>query len=470
MDLTLVNIASKTTYDGKRVNILSTVGIYSLVACLEDAGISVDFREYFLDFEKTPSQEMRDAIKFFKNSERIIGIGCHSIHLPFAVRLAQEIKKAYPDKFIILGGIGPSIVAQSLMEKIKEIDLVVVGEAEINFPLVIKSLFNKKTDLSEIGGLVIRKDNSILRTPCAKRIKNLDSLPLPAYKYLDVKRYTQPMVLSARGCPFGCPFCSLSAYWDRKISYRSPEMMLKEFQILEKMGVESVFFADPCFMLDKKRLFEFLRIVKYKVKMEFKTYGRLDLIDEEACKALSEADFNGVFYGLESGSDAVLQQIKHGFNVQKGLEVIKMSKRYFKLVEVSLMWGFPFETLDDFKQTLDMHNYLKNELKCAVQLQWFQPFANTSLFQKYKHTLCKAESLSAIYDRNKSRRQVRHTLKSAGKYDYTISLRSMIGHAHVYSLAKDLIDHNSYLFPDFYRYHTPSLKEKIRLVNKIVPS
>jgi len=470
MDLTLINIASKTTYDGKVVNVLSTVGAYSLIACLKKEGINVDFREYFLDFEKSPGQEMQDAKEFFKNSSRIIGIGCHSIHLPFVVRIVQEIKKIYKDKFIILGGIGPSVIAQPLMEKIKEIDLVIVGEAELNFPQVVKSLLSNSLDLNGIKGLVARKGSSIFATAKMDRIPDLDLLPLPSYEYLDVKRYTQPMVMSARGCPFGCPFCSLSAYWDRKISYRSPEKMLKEFQILEKRGVKSVFFADPCFMLNKKRLFEFLSVVKNKVKMEFKTYGRVDLIDEEACIALSKADFNGIFYGLESGSDNVLKRIKNGFDVSTGLKVVKMSKKYFKLVEVSLMWGFPFETLADFKETLYVHNYLKNKLGCAVQLQWFQPFANTPLFDKYKGTLCKADKLSAIYDRKKSSSQVKHTLKRAGAYDYTISLRSMIGHAHVYSLAKDLIDTNQFLFPDFYRYYTPDLEEKIRLVNKIVPS
>lgn len=413
---------------------------------------------------------MTDAVGFFKNSERIIGIGCHSIHLPFVVRLAQEIKKISSDKFIILGGIGPSIVGRPLMEGIKEIDLIVMGESELNFPLVVQSLLNKKSDLSGIGGLLMRKNGSIIMTPEMKRIEDLDSLPLPAYQYLDVKRYTQPMVMSARGCPFGCPFCSLSAYWDRKISYRSPEMMLKEFRILEKMGVKSVFFADPCFMLDKKRLFKFLDVVAHKVKMEFKTYGRLDLVDEEACSALSKANFNRIFYGMESGSDSVLKQIKNGFDVRAGLEVVKMSKKYFKIVEVSLIWGFPFETLDDFKETLQVHNYLKDELKCAVQLQWLQPYANTSCFQKHKETLIKPELLSAIYDRNMSRAQVLSTLDHAREYDYTISLRSMIGHSHVYSLAKKLIDENPYIFPDFYRYQTPDLDEKIKLVNKIVPS
>lgn len=96
MDVTLVNIASKTTYDGNLVNRLSTVGIYSLIACLEQAGLSVDFREYFLDFEKTPAEEMADAVEFFRKSARVVGIGCHSIHLPFAVRAAQELKRTHP--------------------------------------------------------------------------------------------------------------------------------------------------------------------------------------------------------------------------------------------------------------------------------------------------------------------------------------------------------------------------------------
>jgi radical SAM superfamily enzyme YgiQ (UPF0313 family) len=470
MDITLVNIASKTTYDGKQVNILSTVGIYSLIACLERAGQTVDFREYFLDFEKSPSAELKDAAAFFDNSARIIGIGCHAIHLPFAVKAAQAIKKRFPDKFVIFGGIGPSIVAKPLMEKFPEIDMVVVGEAEGNLPLVVASLLNGGKDLDGIGGLVFRKGGKVVETGPFAPIADLDSLPIPAYKHLDVARYPQPMAMSARGCPFGCPFCSLSAYWKGKIRFRSAKMMLKELQVLEGLGVRSVFFADPCFMFDKKRLLEFITLVKGKIKMEFKCYGRLDLVSEEMCKLLVESNFKTIFYGLESGSDAVLKQIKGGFSVKEGLALIKKSRSYFPNVEVSLMWGFPFETLEDLKRTIEVHNYLKNELKCAVQLTWFQPFANTAYFAKYKHTLLKSESLSAIYDRDKSRAQVLSTLGAAGALDYTISLRSMIGHSHVYSLAKDLVDENPLLFADFYRYSTPDLDEKIKLVNAIVPS
>lgn len=470
MDITLVNIASKTTYDGKLVNVMSTVGIYSLVACLEQAGVSVDFREYFLDFEKSPEEEMAEAAAFFRESADIIGIGCHAIHLPFTIKAVQAIKKAFPHKTIVLGGIGPSIVAKPLMEKFKEIDVIVVGEAELNLPLTVKALLDGGKGLEAIGGLVLRKDGKVIDTGIFPPVADLDSLPLPAYHHLDVARYPQPMAMSARGCPFGCPFCSLSAFWKGKIRFRSAEMMLKELLVLQEMGAKSVFFADPCFMFDMDRLKQFITVIKDNIKMEFKCYGRLDLVSEEMCKLLVDSNFTTIFFGLETGSDAVLKEIKGGFTVADGLEKIKRNRKYFPRVEVSLMWGFPFETLEDLKQTIEVHNYLKNELKCVVQLTWFQPFANTKYFDKYKHTLVRHESLSAIYDRKRSRAQVLSTLDDSGAYDYTISLRSMIGHSHVYSLAKDLVDENPLIFPDFYRYQTPDLDEKIKLVNAIVPS
>jgi radical SAM superfamily enzyme YgiQ (UPF0313 family) len=470
MDITLINIASETTYDGKTVNTLSTVGVYSLIACLEQAGMEVDFREYFLDFEKTPAQEMADARDFFAKSAGIVAIGCHAIHLPFAVKAAQQLKRQFPEKTIIFGGIGPSIVAKPLMEKIPEIDLIVVGEAEISFPLAVKALLAGGAGLEKIGGLMLRRDGGVTDTGPMAVVPDLDSLPMPAYKYLDIKRYPQPMAMSARGCPFGCPFCSLSAYWKGKIRFRSAAMMFKELQLLESMGVKSVFFADPCFMFEKQRLLDFISAVKGNLSMEYKCYGRLDLLKEDMCKLLASANFKTVFYGLETGSDAVLKEIKGGFSVKQGLEQVKLTRPYFERVEVSLMWGFPFETVDDLKQTIEIHDYLKNELKCAVQLTWFQPFANTKYFDRYKDTLLKPDSLSAIYDRDKSRSQVLSTLKSSGLYDYTISLRSMIGHSHVYSLAKDLVDENPHLFSDFYRYATPDLDKKIELVNSIVPS
>ncbi|MCM2267708.1 MAG: B12-binding domain-containing radical SAM protein [Elusimicrobiales bacterium] len=471
MDITLVNIASKTTYDGKRVNLLSTVGIYSLAACLEQAGVKVDFREYFLDFEKGPARELAAARTFFSKSAGIVAIGCHAIHLPFAVKAVQAIKKDFPGKTVILGGIGPSIVAKPLMEKFPEIDLVVVGEAEISLPKVVKALLAGGKGLAKIPGLMLREGGRVKSTGPQTAVTDLDTLPLPAYKYLDVKRYPQPMAMSARGCPFSCPFCSLSAYWKGKIRFRSADKMVEELKVLQAKGVKSVFFADPCFMFDKKRLLQFIAAVKKnRVKLEYKCYGRLDMVSEEMCRLLVGANFKTIFFGLETGSDAVLKQIKGGFTVADGLEKIRRNRKYFPRVEVSLMWGFPFETLEDLKQTIAVHDYLKNELKCVVQLTWFQPFANTAYFNKYKDSLVRHEGLSAIYDRKQSRAQVLSTIDDCGEFDYTISLRSMIGHSHVYSMAADIVDANPLLFPDFYRYQTPDLPEKIRLVNRIVPS
>lgn len=469
MDITLINITSKTTYDGKLVNTLSTVGIYSLIACLEREGVGVDFREYFLDFEKPPSKEVSDSLEFFSNSAKIIAIGCHAIHLPFAVKVSQLIKKNYPDKIIILGGIGPSIVAVPLMKKIKEIDIIIVGEAEISFPKVVRAVLFGQKDFADIPGLVYRKRAKVIQTPPAARIKDLDVLPLPAYKYLDTKLYSQPMAMSARGCPFNCPFCSLGAYWKGMVSFRSIGKICEELKLMQDLGVKFVFFADPCFMLKKERLTEFIKEARRNLNMSYKCYGRLDLVDENICSQLCESNFKVIFFGLESGSDNVLKNIKRGFNVREGLDIIKRNARYFSKVEVSLMWGFPFETLEDLKKTIDVHNYLKEELNCAVQLTWFQPFANTFYFRKYRKTLIRPKSLSAIYDRDKGASQVRNTLGYSGEYDYTISLRSMIGHSHVYSIADKLIDDNPDIFPDFYRYHTPDLDKKIRALNKIVP-
>ncbi len=471
-DISLINIASKTTYDGMVVNTLSTVGVYSLAACLEAAGLTLDFREYFLDFEKGPARELKDADKFFSKTADIVAIGCHAIHLPFVVKAVQRLKKAFPHKTVVLGGIGPSIVARPLMEKFPEIDLIVIGEAEVSFPLAARALLDGGRGLEKIGGLMIRREGRVTDTGPMPHVADLDSLPLPAYKYLDVKRYPQPMAMSARGCPFGCPFCSISAYWKGKIRFRSAAKMLEELKVLEGMGVKSVFFADPCFMFEKKRLLEFIHAVKGNLKMDFKCYGRLDLLKDEMCRLLASANFKTVFYGLETGSDAVLKEIKGGFSVKQGLEQVKATRPHFERVEVSLMWGFPFETLDDLKRTLEVHDYLKNTLNCVPQLTWFQPFANTRYFAEYKDTLMKPEELSAIYDRRKGRRQVLSTLKDkdAGLYNYTISLRSVIGHAHVYSMASDIIDANPLLFSDFYRYRTPDLEKKIELVNSIVPS
>ncbi|MBU3912029.1 MAG: B12-binding domain-containing radical SAM protein [Candidatus Omnitrophica bacterium] len=469
-DITLINLTIAKHFSGKVVYKHNSVGVFRLIAVLEKAGFKVNFSEYCLDHRNSFSEEIKCFISIIDPASPLIGIGCHSVHLPFAVMAAKELKKRFPDKKIIMGGIGPSMVAKKLLERFDFINAVVIGEAEETIVEVVK---NSIKSFKGIKGVLYRDNGTVGVNAPRLPIEDLDAIPLPAYHAVNFKeQYQIPIVFTSRGCPFGCSFCGLSAFWGRKVRYRSFDNIIEELRLLtHNYGMKYYFFGDPTFTLNKDRALEFCqRLQKENLGIRFDCMARIDCIDEELMEEMAKSGCEAPFYGLESGSDDVLKRVKQGVTVKQALEVIKKSIRHFKTVEVGLMWGFPFETLDDFKQTINAREYLEDELGCGVQLRWLEPYPCTALYNEFKNELFLPYDQSAIF-----RFDMVHEAVAKGKKFYepekytsqvnippdVTSVRFMIAASHIASLCRETIEQNQDIFCDYYRYKTPALKEKL---------
>lgn len=470
-DITLINMSIAKRFGKKVLFERNSAGIFLLIAAIEKAGFKVNFHEHFLDYNGSFLEEAKRLMNLVDGSSPIVGIGCHSVHLPFVILAAKELKKIFPKKRVILGGIGPSSIARELLETFSFIDAIVVGEGE---ETIIELLENKKDSLKDIKGLVYRENGEVFTTDFRQPIRNLDNLPLPAYNVMDFKQYETPTVITSRGCPYGCPFCSLNPFWGAGVRYRSIDNVMEELKILSyNYKVKYVFFGDPTFVRDRNRIIKLCqRLKKENLGLGWECLVRIDCMDEGLMNEMSRAGCEAVFYGVESGSNNVLKKIKQGLTVDRVLEVILKSTKYFRTVEAGLMWGFPFETLDDFKETLKISKHLKEDLCCQVQLRWLEPYPATALYREYKDKLFFPEESSYIYQPEIAEQKI---LKGQDFYgnnghiqevciptDVT-SVRTIIAASHIANICRHLIQDYPYLFCDYYRYKTLDLEEKVRL-------
>jgi len=470
-DITLINISIAKRFGEKVLFERNSAGVLSLIATLEKAGFEVDFHEHFLNYKYSFTDEIKHFLTLIDNPSPLVGIGCHSVHLPFVVLAVKELKKIFPEKRVILGGIGPSSLAKELLETFSFIDTIVLGEGE---ETIVELLKTKTDSLRDIKGLVYREKGGVFTTNVREPIRDLDSLPLPAYHKMDFEQYEIPTVITSRGCPYRCPFCSLSAFWGRKVRYRSIDSVIEELKLLAgRYGIKYIFFGDPTFVIDRDRIVRLChRLKKENLGLRWECLVRIDCMDEELMHEMSNSSCEAVFFGLESGSDRVLKKIKPMITVDKSLDIIHKSLEYFKTVEVSLMWGFPFETLDDFKETLRISEYLKDKLSCQVQLRWLEPYPATAFYEEYKDLLFSPEELSYIFHSEIAEQRI---LKGENFYrngksiqkvcipTNVTSIRTIIAASHIANLCRQLIQNYPHLFCDYYRYDTPNLGEKIRL-------
>lgn len=190
----------------------------------------------------------------------------------------------------------------------------------------------RQRDLALVSGIAWRDGDRVVVNRPRPRIEELDRIPFPAYHLVDLSNYAGINIVTSRGCPFLCSFCSVAPIWGRRPFLRSPENILEEIQLLyEKTGSDLFLFQDEFFV---------------------SSAGRVDLTDARTMEAMARAGCVELRYGVESGSDRVLARVTKGFDAKKALEVLAEAVGIFPGVDAFYMWGFPFESMEDFNQTL----------------------------------------------------------------------------------------------------------------------
>lgn len=320
----------------------------------------------------------------------VIGLSTLTVNAHSLPYITGKLKTALPDVPILIGG--PHISA--FQEKSLEgnlADVAVPNEGELAFAEVINiSLGNG--DMSHVPGIFWRAPDGIISNPGRTPfIEDLDTLPFPAYDLIDLKPYWKvfaqtPLppkkyvtLFSSRGCPYGCIYCH--RIFGNKLRTHSAERIVEEIKFYrKKYGVNNFEFSDDIFNHDRKRLFETCdRILNLnvKLKLSFPNGLRLDTLRKDSMDALADAGMYDCACPLESGSPRIQKLIGKNLNISRYLENVKylVSKRIFTFGFVIM--GFPTETEEDLKQTL--------EVTCSSQLHTatiftLTPFPGTKVY------------------------------------------------------------------------------------------
>lgn len=353
-DITLINLNMLFVryVDGTEKELHFPLGLLYLATALEKAGMVVDFRDY--QFADCDDPFAVDSIaEFCRDPAPIIGLSCMANLLPFAILAARELKARYPDRTVMLGGVGPKSVERKILNRFPWIDMIAYGEGEESCVELVRAAV-EGTDLSTVSGLFYRTNGQIRQTAAAERITDLDTIGYPAFHHTDVKRYDAYGMITSRGCPYLCTFCSVAPIWGRKPTFRSVDDIVAEMRLLhEETGTDLFLFQDEFFVASKRRTIEFCeKLKKSGLELRWKAFGRVDITDEETMKAMSSSGCIEIRYGIESGSDAVLERIKKGFTVEEATDVVSTAATLFPRVDAFFIWGYPFETMEDFHQSV----------------------------------------------------------------------------------------------------------------------
>lgn len=360
------------------------------------------------------NQEIIDLLK--KEGPDLVGISFGTQIRFSAFELARLIKKNLPGIFLVVGGPHPTLTSHDTLENIPEIDAVVRGEGELSFLNLVKEI-DKGGALENVRGISFRSRGNIIHNPPELPIQNLDALPFPARDLLPIEKYGQTTFLSkkrcisimtSRGCPYHCVYCSTSEQWGHKIRHRSPPNVVNEIEQIFKdyPFLEGLRFFDDVFTMDKRRALAICdEIIRRKLNFVWECEVRANTIDEELVTAMKKAGCEFIDLGIESGSDKILSNIKKSITVSQAVEAVKIIKNAGIGLKVFFMHGLPGETYEDIKKTVFLSRYLFYELGIEGATQGISiiyPGTELEMLAKQSGTLPKDFSWSKYYERDRS--------------------------------------------------------------------
>ncbi len=383
-DITLVNL-SYSFKEREDPDSLVPLGCLYLAAALEQNGYQVDFRDYQFVSRRQPFKTV-SLLSFLHNSAAVVGISCCSDLLPLAIAAMKRFKDENPQKIVILGGVGPTGVADQIMEHFPFIDIVVRGEGERTVVDIMDRL-GDPADLAGVQGIVYRQGGQVKKTPSRPRIQFLDREPLPAYHAVNLDNYQVLGLVTARGCPYRCGFCDAAPFWERQVVRREIEHVIREIKQCHALFPgKKIQLYDETFTLDKKWVLEFcLRLKDEGLDIQWSVMTRVDLMDEQLMAAMAGSGCFMVLYGIESGSDDVLGKMGKTYKIEEAKKKIRQSLAYF-WVWTPVIWGFPFETMEDFHLTLRFVDEVAAAGAVPLLYQ-LAPFPMSPLYAQYRETL-----------------------------------------------------------------------------------
>lgn len=290
----------------------------------------------------------------------VIGISSITEHYNQAIKYAEKIKQS-TSCIVILGGIHISNLPQSLNPVF---DVAVLGEGEETTKELLETIHGyglNKEKFSKIKGLAFYDDGRLNITDSRPLFQNIDILPYPSMENMRIKTFVQ--MLTARGCPFRCIFCSSASFWGNRIRFHSPAYVVEEMlELILNYKARHISICDDLFAINKQRLSEIARLINKKKKCFSKvTFGitvRADVINEEICKLLKEINVIRVGVGFESGSDRMLKLLKgNSASLEDNRKATEILQKYNFNVHGFFIIGSPYETEKDLIET---YNFIIN--------------------------------------------------------------------------------------------------------------
>ncbi len=343
------------------------LGLALLAAILERENIPVQILDASL--EQLSLNDLANTVK--EIDPGIIGITGTTWNRFDSFETARALKKSLPSVPLVYGGAHATFTANDTLANLPEMDIVVRGEGDFTFLDIVKNIYSGK-NIDSVKGVSYRKNGKIIHNVPADVIMDVDALPTPARHLLDIQKYNEQLfgkkstsVMTSRGCPMKCVFCSTSKLWGEFYRCRSPKLIGEELEnLVNTYGIQATWFFDDTLTLKRSHIEGILSEMKTR-KLSLEWYGaiRVNTVDKDLLKAMKDSGCKTVSFGVGNGSQRTLEKIDKGINLNQVQSVIDWCQELNIKTKAFFMLGLPDETMEDAMKTVNLIKEYKDKVE-----------------------------------------------------------------------------------------------------------
>ncbi|RIK94726.1 MAG: B12-binding domain-containing radical SAM protein [Proteobacteria bacterium] len=355
-----------------------------VAAALRADGHEVEILDLLLA-RTTPAKIERRMERF---RPQAVGITSVTLNHHIAEGIAAVVRKCDERVPIVMGGPHVSFEIEGSFQRLPALDFVAIGEGEHTMRELVGAL-EGRMDLRDVRGLagIDRAAGRVWKTAPRPLEDDLDTLPNPARDLVPLARYlafdSHASVVTSRGCPYECIFCSAPAWTGRKVRYRDPAQCVDEIEELARLGFTEITIEDDLFTLYRKHFLAVCgELERRATGIRWNAFSRVDTITPEIVETMARAGCQAICFGVESGNQEVLDLVKKNSNLDKVKQAMRMTQDAGISALASFIIGLPGETEQTLRKTVEFAEELKNEFGSLYGFHILSPFPGTEVREK----------------------------------------------------------------------------------------
>lgn len=319
----------------------------------------------------------------------VVGLPVNTFTLLDAIEAVKVVRRASPESVVVAGGLQPFLYPRETAA-LSVFDYALQGEGERSFPKLLAAI-EEWEGFERVPGILFQRGGRIVANPPPPPVENLDELPFPAHDLTPIRRYRSivtsrrpvGIVISSRGCPFQCAFCSHSAT-GKRYRVRSPQNVVEEMAFCKSLGIRYLLFYDEVMTVNKERMLALCAAIQGRdLRLPWMARARVGSIDADTLAAMKRAGCELVTMGIESGSPRVLARLNRPTDTAAMIDTFRQARRAGLRTIAYFMIGNPDEKMADVQASLDIAKRARPDM---VHASVFTPYPATDLYEEGRRT------------------------------------------------------------------------------------